>query len=136
MFSSQPNQSNAVPGFVGVIVGAVTVTLADAPCWPDASTSVQPGKPKMRARMTLPADDALDLMGQLGMSRKGEEGALGLLPAPWGVMPGVEVAWWDASSQTPPESYARSYGVNGEMRAKLEGGTLYLIVSDTGWTGD
>jgi hypothetical protein len=88
------------------------------------------------ARVTLPADDALDLMAELGMSRKGEEGALGLLPAPWGVMPGVEVPWWDAGPQTPPESFARSYGVNGEMRAKLEGGTLYLIVSDTGWSGD
>lgn len=84
------------------------------------------------ARISMPPDDAVDLVGRLGMSGKGEDGALGLLPAAWGTMPGMDADWWDAGPDTPPESFGRPFGVSGWMVAKIERGRLYLIVHDTG----
>jgi hypothetical protein len=44
----------------------------------------------------------------------------------------VSLDWWEASKETPPESWAAPFGVNGRIVAKLEGGRLYAIVTDTG----
>ena len=71
-------------------------------------------------------------MSRLGLHRKGSEGALPYLPTGWQTHPQVELDWWDASPETPPESWAAPFGVAGRIVAKIEGGRLHAIVTDTG----
>ena len=83
-------------------------------------------------RVGGPPDDLLSLVRRLALHRYGEEGALPYLPTGWRTQPQVELDWWDATGETPPESWAGPFGVAGSIVAKLERGRLYAIVTDTG----
>lgn len=72
-----------------------------------------------------------ELADRLGLAGR-ESGGAAYLPASWKGPPDTELHWWDAAAETPPDARAASWGVNGWIVAKHEGGSAYVVVTDTG----
>jgi hypothetical protein len=86
----------------------------------------------VKLRATHAAFD--ELVGRLGMYVR-ESGALETLlylPATWQAPTGVHLTWWDPSGDTPADSAAGQFGVNGHVVAKYEDGCVYAIATDIG----
>lgn len=84
----------------------------------------------------LSKDEFSDLSRQMMMDFHNTGGAALLyLPTSWKIVPELTLEWWDPDQNTPAEAAAKSFGSNGWIVAKYERDYIYVIVTDTGYSG-
>jgi hypothetical protein len=123
----------AVEKLIGASLPAQTAELRYFKWQPSTDLAVYDAYVKFRASN----EDYLDFVRRRNLIFFEQSGPTAHLPTAWKQSDEIAALdWWDPGPETPPDAASGTVGVYGWVLTKYEGGCVYVVISDTGHTGE